>query len=56
MIAQIIILLLLASRLVLDFIDHGKIVSRDVNFWYTLLASIISFCLYYLGGFFKWVF
>jgi hypothetical protein len=56
MIAQIIILLLVFGRLIIDFIDHGKINSRTINFWYTLMASVVSLGLYYLGGFFQWVF
>ena len=56
MIAQIIILLLMAGRLVVDFIDHGKPVTSNVNFWRSLGIVILIICLHYLGGFFKWVF
>ena len=50
---QIIYLALLAIGLLAAANQHGKPKTGTIDFFITLFASAVSFCIFYLGGFFK---
>ena len=50
---QIIYLVLLSVGLLVAANQHGKPKTGKTNFFITLFASAVSFCIFYFGGFFK---
>ena len=50
--AQALYVLLMLSSLLLSAHDHGKPKEGNHNFWYSLIALIITTSLLYWGGFF----
>jgi hypothetical protein len=48
----IIYLVLVGVGLLISANRHGKVVSKENNFWTTLVSSIIVLSLLYFGGFF----
>jgi hypothetical protein len=49
----IIYLVLVGVGLLISANRHGKIVSKEYNFWTTLVSSSIVLSLLYFGGFFE---
>jgi hypothetical protein len=53
MIAQIIMVVLLSSNLLLAANQHGKPKTGVNSFWTNLVAALIHVVILYFGGFFK---